>query len=658
MSDKIKQMGEGIALAEEYRDKGKIDTFLADIFRGKVSFKKVKWSEELETDPTDKFLEEIRHFLIHETNPEEMTEKKEIPKELFDKMAKLGLFALKVPEELGGKGLGQKGFVEVGSLLTSFGGPIPLAVLADNSIGCKFPVLNYGTPEQKEKFLTDLMKMPSGFCFTEKEAGSDATRMKTYAVRVKGENGKIIGYEITGQKWYTTFPYVPGSDTRQYLAVVARIVDKPSDLDDKQIKKCFGLFITPIETPGVYLGERNKFAGMEGIYNYNPKFTNVYIPQFNLVGEKRSDWEEKNGWNEREGGGFKIAMQSLNTGRVAIAGGCTATSRQSLVMAIWWAYKRKQFGKPLAKFEAIGSGKLVPALANLFAMDSLTKFSAHLVDKGKDTRIDAAADKLFASEKMWKTVVDETMQIFGGRGYEKKKSWKKREPFALPVEIIFRDARPNRIFEGSSELLTQSGMRDALADYSAFFAKGMSKEKLFVGSLLAFRFGRSFFPSRVPRNFPPILRKHLRFVAKSAKKMPRLTVWLGLRYGSKLTVKQLTNARIFWIGVYLNAMAVTCFRAQYLTVREGDDTLELADFFCRQASREVERLFKEIFDNDDKLAYKIMKKMEGNELGLSYGRGGNYRYFLTDNIIPYVGLPERDEIFSEVEEKWQIKKEE
>lgn len=654
MSDKIKQMGEGIALAEEYRDKGKINTFLADIFRGKVSLKKVKWSEELETDPNDKFLEEVRHFLVNETNPDEMSEKKVIPRDLFDKMAKLGLFALKAPKELGGKGLGQKGFVEVGSLLTSFGGPVPLAVLADNSIGCKFPVLKYGTPEQKEKFLPDLMKLPSGFCFTEKEAGSDATRMRTCAVRVKGENGKIIGYEITGQKWYTTFPYVTeGEDAEQYLAVVARIADKPSDLDDKRLKKCFGLFIVPVSAPGVCMGERNEFAGMEGIYNYNPEFTNVYVSQFHLIGEKRPDWEEKNGWGEREGSGFKIAMQSLNTGRVAIAGGCTATARQALVMSIWWAYKRKQFGKPLAKFEAIGSGKLVPSLAYLFAMDSMTKFSASLVDKGEDTRIDAAADKLFASEKMWKVVVDEMMQIFGGRGYEKKKSWKKREPFALPVERVFRDSRPNRIFEGSSELLTQSGMRDTLADYSSFFAKGMWKDKFLAASLLLLRTGRSFFPSRIPRNFPKELRRHLKFVAKSAKRMPRLTLWLGLKYRDKLTVKQLTNFRLFWIGVYLNAMAVSCFKARYLAKR-GNDMTELADFFCRQASREVERLFKEIYDNDDELAYEISKKMEGE---FRYGHGGKYEDFLKENIIPYVGLAEEGDTFLDMEEKWLIKKE-
>ena len=184
MSDEIKKMGKGVALAEKHRDQKRIDTFLADIFRGKASFEKIDWTErsQEEVQEREETLKEVKRFLLKETDPNEMSQTMDVPLELFEKMAKIGLFALKVPKKFGGKGLSQTSFNQVIELITSHGGPLPIVVSADGSIGAKFPVVNYGKDEQKSVFIPELIKWPSGFAFTEQEAGSDATRMKKAAV--------------------------------------------------------------------------------------------------------------------------------------------------------------------------------------------------------------------------------------------------------------------------------------------------------------------------------------------------------------------------------------------------------------------------------------------------------------------------------------------
>ena len=627
MSSPIKQMGKGVALAEKNRDKKRIDTFFADIFRGKASFEKITWAEksEEETKEREKILIEIKRFLMEETNPKEMSRTMDVPLELFEKMAKIGLFALKVPRKFGGKGLSQSSFNKVIELITSYGGPLPIVVSADASIGAKFPVVNYGTDEQKAIFIPELIKWPSGFAFTEQDAGSDATRMKMAAVRIRDKSGHILGYELTGQKWYTTNSvYRKNVPLARFLAVVGKIGDTLEEIkaisEDESKEDCFGIFIVPTDSQGLEIGPRNKFIGMAGIYNANPKLQNVFVPEFNLIGG--------------EGKGFRIAMGSLNTGRIAIAAGCIAMAEQALLMSIKWGNMRKQFGKPIGQFEKIGSGMLVPGAADIFAMIAMTKFAALCYDRGLDVRIEAAACKAFASEKMW-LVVDNMMQIFGGRGYEAEDSWSLREA-ALPVSRLFVDARPNRIFEGATELLAQSGVRDAIDDYLTkgriFFEKGKIFKKFTASLGFAGQYGKLIFPGSVPRDFPERLKKHLDYIENRTRILSREIIKLSAIYKGKLSVKQLTIWRLFWIGIYLNAMTIVCHYALYLS-RNSDNYLEpieLADFFCCKTIRELEGsgLFSQLYKNDDNFAREISEKL----------LAGKYDFILKEGIIPFVDL--------------------
>ncbi len=614
MSDKFEKLGKGVQIAEEFRDKTVLEGFMADLFRGKASFDSlIFWPPVClnELEQHERLFWEVKNFLLDKTDAQLMEKMEGIPWALFKEMSELGLFGLKAPKEWDGKELSQTAYTELVGLIASYSGPIAILISADNTIGCKFPILKFGTPEQKAKYLPELTKWPSGFCFTEKDVGSDPASMKTYARRVKNEKGETVGYDLNGQKWYTTnAPLENNEPLAKYLMVIAKIVDKPEEVQESKI---FGSFIVETSAPGVEVGPRNEFCGMKGIYNSNPTFKKVFVARDQLIGQ--------------EGDGFRIALQALNTGRIAIGGSCVATAKQSFSMMSWWVKKRKQWGGPIGEKEAIGSGMLVPAAANILAMEAMVKYAAHLIDSGQDARLEAAAGKVFASEKMWQ-VVDDMMQIFGGRGYETQESLARRET-ALPVERIFRDARPNRIFEGSTQILSQWLVREGLDDYlkegEAFLDKGQLLRKLKTALKFSKKYLKTYFPRHNVHSFPKTLQSHARFVELSAGRLAREIIKLSSFYRGKLMFKQLTIARLFWIVTYLTAMATTCsYAGTAVYWRDDESYLLLADTFCRMARREVKKLFNELWDNDDDLHCQVAKKV----------LAGDFKNILESGIIP------------------------
>lgn len=611
MSSQLKGLGQGVAIAEEQRDKRVLGGFIADLFRGKTSFEKLfPWPD---ISLSGEYQERVS-LLLKDLDLAEINRTGEVPEDVLRTMANQGFFALKLPKEWGGLGLSQSSYVRVVELLTSAGGPLSILVSADNTIGCKFPIVNFGTPEQKAKYLPELAKWPSGFCFTEQEVGSDPARMQTYALRVEEEGG-VVGYILNGQKWYTTnAPWKDGKPLAQYLLVIAKIVNHPEEVKDA---KCFGAFIVPTNAQGVTIGSRNEFCGMRGIYNSDPRFDQVRVAKNQLIGQ--------------EGQGFRIALQALNTGRIAIGGSCLALAKQAHLMSRWWARKRHQWGGPIGEKELIGSGKLVPGAANILAMEALVKLAAWRFDQGLDPRLEAAACKVFASEEMWQ-IVDNCMQIFGGRGYETQASLAKREP-ALPVERIFRDARPNRIFEGSTEILSQwlvrEGLDEDLNRGGVFLEKGQRIKKAwaivqFLGAYFkTFVFGRT----RVSLCVAPPLQKHVKFVKSWTPRFRRQIILLSAVYQEKLKFKQLTIDRLFRIAIYLTAMTAVCSYATHLHRSKGTaDAVDLADVFCAQTRRKIERCFSDLWDNDDVLRRGVSKKL----------LAGHYDAILEEGVIPAV----------------------
>lgn len=611
MSNQLKGLGKGVAIAEEQRDKRVLNGFIADLFRGKASFEKLfPWP--------DIFLigehQERVRLLLKNLDLVEMDRTGEVPEDILRTMADQGFFALKLPKEWGGLGLSQSSYVRMVELLTSAGGPLSILVSADNTIGCKFPIVNFGTLEQKAKYLPELAKWPSGFCFTEQEVGSDPARMITYAKRVK-EGEEVTGYILNGQKWYTTnAPWKDHEPLAKYLLVVAKIVDYPEEVRDA---KCFGAFIVPTDAKGVTIGSRNEFCGMKGIYNSNPKFDRVYVARDQLIGQ--------------EGQGFRMALQALNTGRIAIGGACLALSKQAHLMSRWWAQKRHQWGGPIGEKELIGSGKLVPGAADILAMEALVRLAAWRFDQGLDSRLEAAACKVFASEKMWQ-IVDNCMQIFGGRGYETQASLAKRE-LALPVERIFRDARPNRIFEGSTEILSQwlvrEGLDEDLNRGGAFLEEGQWIKKAWATVQFLGTYFKTFvvgWTGASLRVAPP-LQKYVKFIKSRTRRLRRQIILVSAIYRGKLKFKQLTTDRLFWIVIYLTAMATACSYATHLYSVEGVvGAVDLAEVFCAETRRKIEKHFSALWKNNDALLWRVSKKL----------LAGQYDAVLEEGIIPVV----------------------
>ncbi|MDO8557912.1 MAG: acyl-CoA dehydrogenase family protein [bacterium] len=596
-SSALDALGQGVKIAEKHREKRRHEGFLAELCHGIVEWQKIfPWPDRSGEDRKKEELAiaDLLEFL-RKTNSENIDQNREIPFPQIQEMSQRGFFALKVPESLGGKGLSQTSYIHFMEILASYSSAIMILVSADNTIGAKFAILKYGTSEQKAKYLPSLAKWTSGFSFTEELVGSDPASMQTHALRIRNESGKLLGYRICGEKWYTTNAVLDdGRPLADYLAVVARIVDRPEEVQNSE---CYGIFIVPTNARGVSVGTRNEFSGMRGISNSNPVFTDVFVDASQRIGE--------------EGKGFRIALEALNTGRIAIAANCVALAKQALDCSRWYAGKRQQWGRSIGEHESI-SKMLEFAASQILAMEAMTEYAALLTDKGKDARLAAAACKVFTSERAW-TIVDNMMQIFGGRGYETYASLSCREKTA-PVERMWRDARPNRIFEGSTQILSQWFMRegwDRMIDRGRIFLeKGRTFKKFLTAIGFVPDYLGLFEPIPVPAlNLPARLEEHMRFVESCARKSARWGLIFSGKYRDKLPKKQLTLDRFFWILVESYAMAVSCSYAKSLEAAHGKEPTELADMFCRDARLRIAELFRSLRKNNDDMSYVIGQKI-------------------------------------------------
>lgn len=610
-------MGKGVQITEEHREKRKHEGFMADLFRGKASLRDVfPWRQRSSADwaKEKQSISDLRDILLKNVDPELVDQTCELPPFIFKKLADLGFFALKVPEKKGGHELSQAAYSNLIKFSNSYCPALTILISADNTIGVKYALLNWGTDAQIAQYLPLLMKKPSGFSFTEEKVGSDPARMETYALRVKDIRGNLTGYLLNGEKWYTTNSALGmGQPLAEYLAVVAKIVDDPREVEQSD---CFGIFIVSTTATGVRLGQRNEFCGWHGIYNANPIFEQVILSPDQRLGP--------------EGEGFKIALKALNAGRIAIGAGCLGLGKLALFLSRWWAQKRVQLGKPIGDHEAIGSGMLAQDAATILAMEAIVNYAALLVDRGMDVRITAAVCKIFASERGW-TIADNMTQIFGGRGFETYESLSRREKTG-PVERTWRDFRPNRVVEGATQPLVQWVMREGVDDFiktaGVLLEKGQSWEKLKVYCKLSLRYLKLLLPWRLPYvELPyPYLKKHLKFVEQSARKLNRALLLLGAKHRGGLAYKQLTLERCFWIAADLFAITVTLAYAQNISAKYGDlDVFDLADLFAREARLRIAEQFQKIWKNEDHQAGLVYAKI----------KTGHYPFLHNDIMRPF-----------------------
>ena len=527
-----------------------------------------------------------------------------IPDAYLAGLAGLGAFGMKIPQEYGGLGLSLVYYGRALALLGSVHPSLGALLSAHQSIGVPEPVKVFGTPEQKREYLPRCAAGAiTAFLLTEPDVGSDPARMGSTAVPTD-DGGSYI---LDGVKLWTTNGVIAE------LVVVMALVPAHTDADGTVHKGGISAFVVEMDSPGITVENRNAFMGLRGIENGVTRFHQVRVPAANRLG--------------REGQGLKIALTTLNTGRLALPALCVASGRWSLKIAREWSNARSQWGQPVGRHEAVGK-KIAFIAASAFALDAVFELSAELADAGqKDVRIEAALAKLWSTEISCR-IADELVQIRGGRGFETADSLEARGERAVPAEQQLRDLRINRIFEGSSEIMKLLIAREAVdahlaaaGDLASVDATLSEKARAAVG---ASGFYAKWLPRLVagagmdPRSYSEFgrLAKQLRFVERSSRRLARQTFYGMGRWQAKLEYKQAFLGRVVDIGAELFAMAACCSRAEMMlhTAPERAATAyELAEAYCEQARVRVDEYFDQLWRNTDDVDHDLSRKVLAGE---------------------------------------------
>jgi len=597
------------ALAEESRESGwEKPSFAKELFLGRFPLELIHpfpQPSEAEEARTRAFLGKLREFV--DTIDGSVVERDaQIPDEYVKGLAELGCFGMKIPSEYGGLGMSQIAYNRALLMVSSVHSSLGALLSAHQSIGVPEPLKLAGTPEQKRKFLPRCAAGAiSAFLLTEPDVGSDPARLASTATPV--EDGKA--YELEGVKLWTTNGVVA-----ELLVVMARVPKGEGH------RGGISAFVVEADSPGITVERRNKFMGLRGIENGVTRLHRVRVPAENLIG--------------REGDGLKIALTTLNAGRLSIPASATGSSKWALKIAREWSGERVQWGKPLAKHEAVAS-KISFIAATTYALDAVLELSAQMADEGRnDIRIEAALAKLWSSE-MACLIADELLQIRGGRGYETAESLAARGERAVPAEQMVRDLRINRIFEGSSEIMRLLIAREAVDAHLAA-AGDLAKPDTGLRQKAAAAVGASgFYAKWLPQlvfgegqrptaynEFGP-LAAHLRFVERSTRKLARNTFYGMARWQAKLEQRQGFLGRIVDIGAELFAMSAVCVRAEGQRAADpevGRRAYELAETFCQQATLRVEALFQALWANTDSSDVRLTREvLEGRYTWLEDG---------------------------------------
>jgi len=523
-----------------------------------------------------------------------------VPDEVVDALRRVGAFGMKIPQEYGGLGLSLVDYGRSLMLVSTVHPSLAALLSAHQSIGVPEPVHLFGSPEQKQAYLPRCAAGAiSAFLLTEPDVGSDPARLGTTATPT--DDG--TAYLLDGVKLWTTNG--PIAELLVVMAVVPPHHDQHGDH-----RGGISAFVVEASTPGITVEHRNRFMGLRGMENGVTRFHQVRVPVAARLG--------------REGEGLKIALTTLNTGRLSIPAICAGGSKWALSVARQWSTERVQWGRPVGEHEAV-SAKLAFIAATAFALESVFDLSARLADSGqKDVRIEAALAKLWASEMGYR-VADELVQIRGGRGFETADSLAARGERAVAAEQLLRDTRINRIFEGSSEIMRLLIAREAVdthlaaaGDLASRDASLGAKARAAVG---ASRFYARWLPTLLvgegsrPHAYGDFgrLGRHVRFVERSSRSLARHTFYAMARHQARLDRKQVLLGHVVDIGAELFAMSAVCTRATAMRHDDpagGRSAVDLADAFCAQSRLRVEALFRGLrrstAASDDRLAGAVM----------------------------------------------------
>ncbi|MFJ1812247.1 MULTISPECIES: acyl-CoA dehydrogenase family protein [unclassified Streptomyces] len=553
----------------------------------------------------EQFLTKLRDFCETKVDAALIEREARIPDEVINGLKELGALGMKIDPKYGGLGLTQVYYNKALALVGSASPAVGVLLSAHQSIGVPQPLKLFGTPEQKQRFLPRCARTDiSAFLLTEPDVGSDPARLATSAVPDDGGASGSSDFEsggdyvLDGVKLWTTNGVVA-----DLLVVMARVPKSEGH------KGGITAFVVEADSPGITVENRNSFMGLRGIENGVTRFHQVRVPAANRIGP--------------EGAGLKIALTTLNTGRLSLPASCVAAGKWSLKIAREWSAAREQWGRPIAHHEAVGA-KISFIAATTFALEAVLDLSSQMADEDRnDIRIEGALAKLIASELGWR-MADELVQIRGGRGFETAASLAARGEKAVPAEQVLRDLRINRIFEGSTEIMHLLIAREAVDAHLTVAGDLIDPDKSLQDKAKAGANAGVFYakwlpklvagPGQLPSSYAEFkqgvdLSVHLRYVERHSRKLARSTFYAMSRWQGRMETKQAFLGRIVDIGAELFAMSAACVRAELLRSRgeNGREAYQLADAFCRQSRVRVDELFTQLWSNTDDVDRKVVK---------------------------------------------------
>jgi alkylation response protein AidB-like acyl-CoA dehydrogenase len=592
---------EARAVAEAAREQvWRKPSFAKELFLGRFRLDLIHPHPEPAADDVrrgEDFLAKAREFCETTIDGARIERDARIPDETVKGLKDLGALGMKIGTEYGGLGLTQVYYNKALALIASANPAVGALLSAHQSIGVPQPVKLFGTKEQRETFLPRCARSDiSAFLLTEPDVGSDPARLATTAVR-DGED-----YLLDGVKLWTTNGVVA-----DLLVVMARV---PKGGGEEGGRGGITAFVVEGTSPGITVENRNAFMGLRGLENGVTRFHQVRVPAANRIGA--------------EGEGLKIALTTLNTGRLSLPATCVGAGKWCLKIAREWSEVRVQWGRPVARHEAVG-GKMSFIAATTFALEAVVDLSSQMADEERnDIRIEAALAKLYGSEMACR-MADDLVQIRGGRGFETAESLAARGERGVPAEQLLRDLRINRIFEGSTEIMRLLIAREAVDAHLSVAGDLIDPDKTLPDKGRAAVAAGGFYARWLPKllagqgQVPGAYREfgelasHLRYIERAARKLARSTFYAMSRWQGRLEAKQGFLGRIVDIGAELFAMSAACVRAEKLrrdavSLGHADTSgYQLADVFCCQARVRVDELFGRLWTNTDNKDEKVVR---------------------------------------------------
>jgi acyl-CoA dehydrogenase family protein 9 len=500
----------------------------------------------------------------------------EFPPGFVDELKQFGLFSLVVPEQYGGMQMNATAYSRTLQEIAKYDGSVAVTVGAHSSIGMR-GLLLFGTDEQKARFMPKLAtgEMVACFCLTEPGAGSDAASIKTTAVK-DGDSWVLNGNKL----------WISNGGFAQFFTVFAKTGSAAE-------RGNISAFIVTRDMPGVTTGTHEDKMGLRASSTTTVHFDNVRVPANNVLGEI--------------GKGFKIAMKILNSGRSGLGGGTVGGMKRLIELSTKQAKERNQFGKPIAEFGLIKQ-KLGHMIVACYATESAVNMVNHFIDSGiEDYAIEGAIAKVFGSEALWHTA-DEALQIAGGNGYMCE----------FPYERTLRDARINRIFEGTNDILRLFIALTAMNEVGASLKElATSLKGIFDNPIKGFGVLNQYAQRRaalmtgikrektVFTKLNPALKDKAELFEDLTRKLAAAVDRILRKHGKDIIGKQFASKRLADIMIDLFVFACTLSRVSTAMEARGaggvTKELEILEVLAGQVRRRVNGNFGKIDDNDDEL---------------------------------------------------------